>query len=69
MFAPQRRPADGAARPGLNVTAGVDLADEGAVAAYYAGLPPLWASVHVAGGYAGGKLAETTGALARPRWS
>ena len=65
VFAPQRRPADGAARPGLNITAGVDLADEGAVAAYYAGLPPLWASVHVAGGYAGGKLNETTAALAR----
>jgi NAD(P)-dependent dehydrogenase (short-subunit alcohol dehydrogenase family) len=65
VLAPQRRPADGAARPGLNITGGVDLADEGAVAAYYAGLPPLWASVHVAGGYAGGKLAETTAALAR----
>jgi NAD(P)-dependent dehydrogenase (short-subunit alcohol dehydrogenase family) len=65
VFAPQRRPADGTGRPGLNLTAGVDLADEGAVAAYYAGLPPLWASVHLAGGYAGGKLAEITAALAR----
>jgi NAD(P)-dependent dehydrogenase (short-subunit alcohol dehydrogenase family) len=65
VFAPQRKAAGGPARPGLDVTAGVDLGDEGAVAAYYAGLPPLWASVHLAGGYAGGKLGETTAALAR----
>ena len=64
VFAPQRRPGGGG-QPGLTVTAGVDLTDEGAVARYYAGLPPLWASVHVAGGYAGGKLGETTAALAR----
>ena len=65
VFAPQRR-ADGAAtRAGLTVAAGIDLGDEAAVARYYAGLPTLWASVHLAGGYAGGKLGETTAALAR----
>ena len=43
----------------MAITAGVDLTDEAAVAAYYAGLPPLWASIHVAGGYAGRPLLET----------
>jgi NAD(P)-dependent dehydrogenase (short-subunit alcohol dehydrogenase family) len=65
VFAPQRRAGGGPGRPGLTIAAGVDLGDEGAVGAYYAGLPPLWASVHLAGGYAGGKLAETTATLAR----
>jgi NAD(P)-dependent dehydrogenase (short-subunit alcohol dehydrogenase family) len=64
VFAPQRRAADSAGRPGLTVTAGIDLGDEVAVARFYGGLPPLWASVHLAGGYAGGKLGETTAVLA-----
>jgi NAD(P)-dependent dehydrogenase (short-subunit alcohol dehydrogenase family) len=64
VFAPQRRAAGGG-QPGLTVTAGIDLTDEAAVARFYAGLPPLWASVHVAGGYAGGNLGDTTAALAR----
>jgi NAD(P)-dependent dehydrogenase (short-subunit alcohol dehydrogenase family) len=38
----------------------VDLTDEAAVTAYYARLPPLWASVQVAGGYAGGPFIETS---------
>ena len=37
-----------------------DLADEPAVAAYYAGLPPLWASVHCAGGFGFGKIESLT---------
>jgi NAD(P)-dependent dehydrogenase (short-subunit alcohol dehydrogenase family) len=65
VVAPQRRAADGAGRPGLTVVAGIDLGDEAAVARFYGGLPPLWASVHLAGGYAGGKLGETAAALAR----
>jgi NAD(P)-dependent dehydrogenase (short-subunit alcohol dehydrogenase family) len=65
VHAPQRRAGAGPARAGLRVTAGVDLADEAAVTGYYAGLPPLWASVHLAGGYAGAALAETTLAAAR----
>jgi len=36
-----------------------DLADEGAVSAYYAGLPPLWASIHCAGGFAASKIDGT----------
>jgi NAD(P)-dependent dehydrogenase (short-subunit alcohol dehydrogenase family) len=35
-----------------------DLADEAAVAKLYAGLTP-WASIHVAGGFAPGKVADT----------
>ena len=36
-----------------------DLADEAAVAAFYAGLPPLWASIHCAGGFAMGRIDDT----------
>lgn len=42
----------------------VALDDEAAVAAYYRGLPGLWASVHLAGGYAGAAITEISlGAL------
>jgi NAD(P)-dependent dehydrogenase (short-subunit alcohol dehydrogenase family) len=47
-------------RPGVRVTGKVDLTDDGAVTAYFAGLPPLWASVHLAGGYAAKPIADTT---------
>lgn len=40
----------------------VDLADEAQVAEFYRALPALWASVHVAGGFAMAPLAETSGA-------
>ncbi len=36
-----------------------DLGDEAAVAAYYAGLPPIWASIHCAGGFAMSRIDET----------
>jgi NAD(P)-dependent dehydrogenase (short-subunit alcohol dehydrogenase family) len=45
---------------GVHVTSGVDLADEASVAKFYAGLPPLWASIHLAGGFAMAPVAETT---------
>ena len=35
------------------------LTDEGAVTSYYAGLPPLWASVHLVGGFAMSPVTET----------
>ncbi|MES1172267.1 MAG: SDR family NAD(P)-dependent oxidoreductase [Bacteroidota bacterium] len=42
-------------------TAGVDLTDESSVASFYAGLPgDLWASVHLAGGFAMGGVTETS---------
>jgi NAD(P)-dependent dehydrogenase (short-subunit alcohol dehydrogenase family) len=47
-------------RPGVRITGKVDLTDEGAVAAYFAGLPALWASVHLAGGYAAKPIADTS---------
>ncbi len=36
----------------------VELTDEGAVASFYEGIEPLWASVHIAGGFAFTPLAE-----------
>ena len=38
--------------PGVHVGRGVDLADEAAVQRFYQALPPLWASIHLAGGFA-----------------
>jgi NAD(P)-dependent dehydrogenase (short-subunit alcohol dehydrogenase family) len=39
---------------------GVDLADEAAVVGFYAGRPPLWASIHLAGGFAAGAALDTS---------
>jgi NAD(P)-dependent dehydrogenase (short-subunit alcohol dehydrogenase family) len=38
----------------------LDLTSEAAVERYYAGLPPLWASIHLAGGFAMAPLAATS---------
>jgi NAD(P)-dependent dehydrogenase (short-subunit alcohol dehydrogenase family) len=38
----------------------LDLGDEAAVAAYYAALPSLWASIHCAGGFAMAKVTDTS---------
>ena len=46
--------------PGIVVTGTVNLTDDAAVSAYYAALPPLWASVHLAGGFAAKPITETT---------
>ena len=46
--------------PGILLTGSINLTDESAVSAYYAGLPPVWASVHLAGGYQARPIAETT---------
>jgi NAD(P)-dependent dehydrogenase (short-subunit alcohol dehydrogenase family) len=40
--------------------AGVDLTDEAAVRAFYASRPPLWASVHLAGGFQAAPILDTT---------
>jgi NAD(P)-dependent dehydrogenase (short-subunit alcohol dehydrogenase family) len=53
------------ARDRVRATPGIDLTDEAAVTAYYRDLPPLWASVHVAGGWAGAPITETPLALLR----
>jgi NAD(P)-dependent dehydrogenase (short-subunit alcohol dehydrogenase family) len=44
----------------LRLVGGVELGDEGQVAAFYGALPALWASVHVAGGFAAAPLATTS---------
>jgi NAD(P)-dependent dehydrogenase (short-subunit alcohol dehydrogenase family) len=46
----------------VHVTSGVELADETAVQRFYASLPPLWASIHLAGGFAMAPVAEITAA-------
>jgi NAD(P)-dependent dehydrogenase (short-subunit alcohol dehydrogenase family) len=40
-----------------------DLTDEAAVAAFYAALPGLWASIHVAGGFAMAPIGDTDKAM------
>jgi NAD(P)-dependent dehydrogenase (short-subunit alcohol dehydrogenase family) len=47
----------------LSVTG--NLADEAAIARLYGGIAPLWASIHIAGGFAAGPLAETSVATLR----
>lgn len=54
-----------ASDPNVTVRAGIDLTDELHVERYYAQLPSLFASIHVAGGYAGGPLLETSPTVAR----
>jgi len=44
----------------VRVAAVPDLGDESAVSAFYAGLPPLWASIHCAGGFAMSRIDDTT---------
>lgn len=51
--------------PRITVRAGFDLSNEADVERFYAALPSLWASIHVAGGYAGGALLDTTPVTAR----
>jgi NAD(P)-dependent dehydrogenase (short-subunit alcohol dehydrogenase family) len=44
----------------VRVAALADLGDESHVGAFYAGLPPIWASIHCAGGFAMSPIDETT---------
>lgn len=46
--------------PGVHITTGLDLADEAAVRRFYGSLPPLWASIHLAGGFAMSPVADTS---------
>src|SRR5512145_1764206 len=43
----------------VRVAGGIDLTDEASVAGFYAGLPPLWASIHAAGGFAAAAIDDT----------
>src|ERR1700680_3701327 len=42
-----------------------NLADEAVVASFYQGIAPLWASIHIAGGFAMAPMRDTTAALLR----
>ena len=53
----ERFPLRGDAK--IHLVGPVDLGDEPAVAQLYAEVPRLWASIHLAGGYAGGGIADT----------
>ena len=44
----------------VKLTAGIDLTDASAVDAFYAGIPELWASIHLAGGFAMAPIGETS---------
>jgi NAD(P)-dependent dehydrogenase (short-subunit alcohol dehydrogenase family) len=44
----------------VRLVADVELTDEAAVATLYDGVPKLWASIHIAGGFAMSPIAETT---------
>jgi NAD(P)-dependent dehydrogenase (short-subunit alcohol dehydrogenase family) len=45
--------------PKLSLVTTGSLANEPAVAQYYSGIPQLWASIHVAGGFAAAPVSET----------
>jgi NAD(P)-dependent dehydrogenase (short-subunit alcohol dehydrogenase family) len=42
----------------VHIARGIDVADEVAVRRFYETLPPLWASIHLAGGFAMAPIAE-----------
>jgi NAD(P)-dependent dehydrogenase (short-subunit alcohol dehydrogenase family) len=46
--------------PDVQIVRDIDVADEAAVARFFSGLPPLWASIHLAGGFAMAPVAEVT---------
>src|SRR5258708_34690132 len=52
-------------RKGVRLTVTGSLADEAAVGRLYQGIAPLWASIHIAGGFAAAPLRETTAAMLR----
>jgi len=55
---PAKLPA--AWRGRVEVVAGVDLTDEARVEEFYRGRPALWASIHTAGSFAPGSVADTS---------
>ena len=50
-------------------TSRVELADEAAVRAYYAGIRDLWGSIHVAGGFSMSAIVDTSAAEFERLWS
>ena len=67
VFAPlveRERPAHATwlAHPRVELTVDVDGGSETALAAFFASVPTLWASIHLVGGYAGAALVDSTAA-------
>ena len=54
-----------ASDPRVTVRVGVDLSDEVQVENFYAKVPSLFASIQLAGGFAGGAIADTTPTILR----
>ncbi|UJR80740.1 SDR family NAD(P)-dependent oxidoreductase [Sandaracinus amylolyticus] len=54
-----------ASDPRVSVRVGFDLSDEVQVERFYAHAPSIWASIQLAGAYAGGGIVETTPATLR----
>ncbi len=48
--------------PGVHILQNVDVADEAAIHRFYQALPPLWASIHLAGGFAMAPIGDTSAA-------
>lgn len=44
----------------VHITERVDVADEAAVQKFFSSLPPIWASIHIAGGFAMAGIADTS---------
>ncbi|HEX4368367.1 MAG TPA: SDR family NAD(P)-dependent oxidoreductase [Rhodopila sp.] len=61
----QERDKEGFPSGALNLIPVPSLADEAVVAKFYGGLPALWASIHIAGGFAFAPLTDTSGELLR----
>jgi len=61
----QEREKEGLPSGALSLIPVPSLADEAAVAKLYGGLPALWASIHIAGGFAFAPLTDTSGELLR----
>src|SRR5215469_6830947 len=47
---------------GVQIASDVDVADESSVHRFYQALPPIWASIHLAGGFAMAPVGETSAA-------
>jgi NAD(P)-dependent dehydrogenase (short-subunit alcohol dehydrogenase family) len=62
-------PADRFPSNGVSVTTHIDLADEAAVAAFYAKLPPLSGVVNIAGGFAWAPIADSPAKLFQQQMS
>jgi len=60
LHVPSLRHPTGVAHERIHVEFPIDLTDEVAVSHFYGSLPSLWASVHVAGGFAAGSIGETS---------